>query len=87
MLEAMIEAGVKEGLSEEIATQLAVRTCAGAAILQEATGESPEELRRKVTSPGGTTQRAIETLDSAGVRESMIRAFQACAARSRELGK
>ena len=85
LIEAMVAAGVAEGLDEHTATQLAVQTCAGAAKLQVETKLSPTELRNRVTSPGGTTQRAIETLDADNVTESLIKAFRACAQRSREL--
>lgn len=86
LIEAMIAAGVAEGLDARTATQLAVQTCAGAAKLQTQTQLSPAELRQRVTSPKGTTQRAIETLDANGVQESLVKAFRACAQRSRELG-
>jgi pyrroline-5-carboxylate reductase len=86
LIEAMVEAGVAEGLDAQTATQLAVQTCAGAAKLQMETKLSPTELRQRVTSPGGTTQQAIETLDADNVKESLVKAFRACAQRSRELG-
>ncbi|MGC9453325.1 MAG: pyrroline-5-carboxylate reductase [Phycisphaerae bacterium] len=86
LIEAMVAAGVAEGLQEQTAALLARQTCLGAAKLLEETGESPETLRARVTSPGGTTQKAIETLDAAGVRDSLIAAVRAAAARSRELG-
>ena len=87
VIEAMIEAGIAEGLTREFAFQLAVQTCAGAAKLLAETGRSPEELRAQVTSPGGTTQRAMETLDGFGSKEHWVTAIRAAAARSRELGK
>ena len=87
LIEAMIQAGLDEGLPYEVAAMLATQTCAGSAKLLEQTRERPEVLRARVTSPGGTTQRAIETMDAAGVKTAMIRAFHAAAARSRELGK
>ena len=86
LVEAMIAAGVAEGLSLDVATRLARETCLGAGKLLAVTGEPPEGLRARVTSPGGTTQRAIETLDAAGVKNSLIAAVRAAAARSRELG-
>ncbi len=86
LLEAMIEAGVSEGLSEEQASLLAIQTCLGAARLAQQTGESPQDLRAKVTSPGGTTQRAIETMDGEGVKAGIVKAVKAAAERSRELG-
>ena len=87
LIEAMTAAGVAEGLEEDIAAMLARQTCAGSAKLLEATGEPPEGLRARVTSPGGTTQRAIEVLEAAGVKAKLIEAVRAAAERSRELGK
>lgn len=87
LIEAMIDAGVAEGLDPDVAATLAVRTCAGAAKLLEKTGEPPQGLRARVTSPGGTTQRAVETLDAAGVKPALVAAVRAAAARSRELGR
>lgn len=87
LIEAMTKAGVAEGLEEKTAVALACQTCAGAAKLLASSQESPETLRRKVTSPGGTTQAAISTMDAAGVAEALFNAVRAAAARSRELGK
>jgi len=87
LVEAMIAAGVAEGLDPDTAASLAKQTCSGAARLLIETGEPPEGLRARVTSPGGTTQRAIETLEAAGVRDALIRAVRAAARRSRELGR
>jgi len=86
LIEAMIAAGAAEGLDADVAARLAIETCAGAARLLGETGEPPEGLRARVTSPGGTTQRAIETLDAAGVKGKLIEAIRAAADRSRELG-
>jgi pyrroline-5-carboxylate reductase len=86
LIEAMVAAGAAEGLSPADAAALTVQTCAGAAKLLEATGQTPEELRRRVTSSGGVTQRAIEILDAAGVKDRLVEAIRAAAARSRELG-
>jgi len=87
LIEAMIAAGVAEGLPQETAAVLAAQTCLGASRLLADSGERPEVLRARVTSPGGTTQRAIETMDSAGVKASLIAAIRAAAERSGELGK
>ncbi|KKK73984.1 hypothetical protein LCGC14_2888310, partial [marine sediment metagenome] len=48
--------------------------------------ETPEILRAKVTSPGGTTQAAIESMEAAGVKPALIAAVRRAAERSRELG-
>ncbi|OPA72891.1 pyrroline-5-carboxylate reductase [Paenibacillus selenitireducens] len=86
MMESMIEAGIKGGLSEEQAKNLTVQTILGAASMVQLTGENPAELRRKVTSPGGTTQAAIETLQANQFTEVMIQAVHRAAARAGEMG-
>ena len=87
LIEAMIEAGVAEGLDAEVAAELAAQTCAGAAKLLAETAERPSVLRARVTSPGGTTQAAIQMLEAAGVKQKLIEAIRAAARRSRELGR
>jgi pyrroline-5-carboxylate reductase len=87
LVEAMTAAGAAEGLPAETALELARQTCLGAGMLMTKTGERPQDLRAKVTSPGGTTQRAIETMEAAGVKDKLVAAVRAAAARSRELGK
>jgi pyrroline-5-carboxylate reductase len=87
LIEAMVAAGVTEGLDEATARALAAATCTGAGRMVTETGETPEVLRARVTSPGGTTQRAIETLQAAKVKEALVAAVRAAAERSRELGK
>src|SRR5688572_15373192 len=72
LVEKMIEAGISLGLSPQEAAVLATRTCIGAGAMLANSPESPQELRRKVTSPGGTTQAAIETLDSRQAGEAII---------------
>ena len=85
-LEALVAGGVAEGLAREQATELAVQTMRGAAKLLELSDRSAEELRADVTSPGGTTQAAIESMEAAGVGRGITAAVAAAAARSRELG-
>jgi pyrroline-5-carboxylate reductase len=87
LIEAMIEAGVAEGLSPQTAADLARQACAGAAALLEQSQLPPAVLRANVTSPGGVTQAAIEVLQSAGVKETLVRAVRTAAARSRQLGR
>lgn len=86
LVEAMIAAGVAEGLDADVARTLAAHTCAGAGKMLIESSETPEVLRARVTSPGGTTQRAVKTLDAAGVKDKLIDAVRAAAERSRELG-
>lgn len=87
LMEAMIAAGRQLGLSPEAARELTVQTVRGAAEMVRQTGEDPAELRRKVTSPGGTTQAAIETLDGFRFQEGMLAAIVRCAERAREMGE
>lgn len=87
LVEAMVDAGLAEGFTREQATALAARTVLGAAKMLEETKLPPEELRRRVTSPNGTTQAAIERLDADGVKAKITAAVRRAAERSRELGK
>ncbi|MFC5699948.1 pyrroline-5-carboxylate reductase [Cohnella faecalis] len=86
LMEAMIQAGVELGLTPEAARDLTIQTVRGASEMVRLTGEDPAELRRKVTSPNGTTQAAIETLESFSFQEGMNKAIVRCAERARELG-
>src|ERR671924_1369354 len=85
LAEAMIEAGILLGLSREGTTQLVVQTMLGTARLLRDEGIHPGELREQVTSPGGTTIRAIQELETAGVRAAFLNAIQAAMVRSQEL--
>ena len=87
LAEAMIRAAREENLTESASRDLVVQTLRGAAELLERTGQAPEELRRRVTSPGGTTQAAIELLDAGGVDDMLVKAIHRAAERSRELGQ
>jgi pyrroline-5-carboxylate reductase len=85
LAEAMIEAGILLGLSREISTDLVVQTMFGTAKLLRDEKMHPVELREMVTSPGGTTIRAIRELERAGVRAAFLNAIQAAMERSQEL--
>ncbi len=85
LAEAMIEAGILLGLSREISTQLVVQTMLGTAKLLRDEKKHPVELREMVTSPGGTTIRAIRVLEQSGVRAAFLNAIQAAMERSQEL--
>lgn len=84
-VEALEAAGVSAGLAEDVAIDLARSTVIGAAALMAHSGAQPAELRKQVTSPGGTTQAALEVL-MAELPELMARAVAAAARRSKELG-
>ena len=85
LAEAMIEAGILLGLSREISTELVVQTMLGSAKLLRDEKMHPVELREMVTSPGGTTIRAIKVLEQSGVRAAFLNAIQAAMERSQEL--
>jgi pyrroline-5-carboxylate reductase len=86
LVEQMIEAGVTLGLSPQEAQVLATRTCIGAGAMLANSSEMPQELRKKVTSPGGTTQAAIELMESKQMGEILVAAIRRAAERSHELG-
>ena len=85
-LEAMTRAGTSMGLSQAQAHQLAVGTFAGAAELARQSDEAPAVLRQRVTSKGGTTHAAIESMEHAGVADALVQAIEAAQQRAHELG-
>lgn len=87
MTEALTQAGVAAGLTEAQAGQLARQTVVGAAELLAQSKDTPAELRRKVTTPKGTTQAAIETMQGGDFVGLMTRAVAAAAKRAKELGR
>ncbi|HUS92926.1 MAG TPA: pyrroline-5-carboxylate reductase [Phycisphaerae bacterium] len=87
LVEAMTAAAVAEGMDPDVAEMLATQTCIGAARLLAQSKQPPSELRAAVATPGGTTERAMSTLDAAGVKDRIIEAVRAATQRSRELGK
>jgi pyrroline-5-carboxylate reductase len=88
LIECLEEAGRELGLGDKLARQLAVATVAGAGAYAAAAGEPAAELRRRVTSPNGTTQAALDVLlGERGFRELMTRAVRAAARRSAELSQ
>jgi pyrroline-5-carboxylate reductase len=87
LAESMIEAGILLGLSREISTRLVVQTMLGTAKLLRDEKIHPVELREMVTSPGGTTTRAIRELEIAGVRAAFLNAINAAMERSKELAR
>lgn len=84
-VEALEAAGVSAGLAEAVARDLARSTVIGAAALMAQSGAEPAELRKQVTSPGGTTQAALDVL-LAELPDLLARAVAAAARRSEELG-
>ncbi|WP_424936211.1 MULTISPECIES: pyrroline-5-carboxylate reductase [Bacteria] len=85
LIEEFTKAAMGKGFAEADARLLAEQTFVGATALLEATGEDPAELRRKVTSPKGTTERAVAVLHEARLDEVFARATDAALARAREI--
>jgi pyrroline-5-carboxylate reductase len=85
LAECMAEAGAQLGLEHSVAQRLATATLHGAGLLAHAPGADLVKLRAEVTSRGGTTDAAVRTLESGGLRGLIARALAAAAARGREL--
>lgn len=86
-IEAMVDGGVALGLDKEQASALAMQTMLGAAKMALESEDAPSELRRKVTSPNGTTQAAIESMQANDIGRQIVEAMQACADRSQALSE
>ena len=87
VIEAMEAAGIQLGLPAEAARLLTLQTALGAARMAIESSDDPAKLRRKVTSPGGTTEQAIEQFEKDGLRESFLRALTAARDRSMEISR
>jgi pyrroline-5-carboxylate reductase len=85
-LEALEEAAIELGLPADVSRRLALATFDGSIALARKSPDSPATLRANVTSKGGTTARALDVLDRASVRRSILEAVKAAAERARELG-
>ncbi|MDD5702344.1 MAG: pyrroline-5-carboxylate reductase [Dehalococcoidales bacterium] len=85
-VESLIEAAVKIGFSPEIAQTLVMQTLTGAGQLIRKSGQSPRELRRMVTSPGGTTAEAIAVFEKGGFSDLVQRAVTAAYEKAKKLG-
>ncbi len=85
LAEAMEAAGIAQGLPAEAARTLVVQTLLGASRMLDEAGESPAELRRRVTSPNGTTQAAIESFQAGGFEALVDKALRAAQVRGQEL--
>lgn len=88
LMEEMIKAAQELGLSEDVATELVLQTAKGAALLAvegDKSGDSPEELRRRVTSPGGTTEAALKVFSEGDFGPVVAAGIKRAYERSREL--
>lgn len=86
LVEALRDAGTALGLKPEVAAQLAAQTCVGAARMVGESGLDASLLRANVTSKGGTTEAAVQYLESTGLRAIFKQALQAADARAKALG-
>ena len=86
-MESMIDAGCELGLDRSVATQLALQTALGSARMAIESDVDLVELRRRVTSPGGTTERAIASFEQDGLRGVVARAMQDAADRAEEMSR
>ena len=87
LIEAMTDAGVKLGLPREVAKQLAEQTALGAAHMAVGIEVDAAELRRRVTSPAGTTEAAIKSFQADGFAATVEKALSAAAHRSAEMAE
>ncbi|MGP5493613.1 pyrroline-5-carboxylate reductase [Psychrobacter celer] len=86
-IESMVDGAVALGLDKEQASALAMQTMLGAAKMAMNSDDAPAELRRKVTSPNGTTQAAVESMQANEIGRQIIEAMQACYDRSQALSE
>lgn len=86
-MEALVEAGIQAGLAPTVARDLAVQTVFGAAKLVKETGIDPADLRRRVTSPGGTTMAALTVLEARGFKLVIGEAVRQAIRRAGELAR
>ncbi len=85
LAEAMEAAARQQGLPDDAARALVLQTVLGAARMLTESDAPPDELRRRVTSPGGTTQAAIETFEAGGFRDLVVKAIDKATERGRQL--
>jgi pyrroline-5-carboxylate reductase len=85
LAESMIQAGINMGLDPDDSSILTNTTLKGSVALMEEMGEAPEALRKRVTSPGGTTEEAVRVMEKRKVKEAIVEAIAAAARRSKEL--
>lgn len=86
-MEAMIDEAVRMGLDAETARALCAQTCIGAGQMVAEGDVDASELRRRVCSPGGTTERAVAAFDAGGLSSLVSQAMRDCYKRSEELAK
>jgi len=86
-MEAMIEAGISQGLPEKVASNLAIQTCLGAGLLAQSSDVDVAELRKRVSSPGGTTLKALESFQDDDLKNIVKKAMSSAANRAVSLAE
>ena len=86
LAESLISAAEHLGLPRNAAGELVLQTMLGSARLMQKSGKTPAELRQNVTSPGGTTARALQVLEQGGFSDLVKEAVRAAYNRAKELG-
>lgn len=87
LMELLSKEAERHGLSKEAGRTLAVQTAVGAALLARNAPETPEELRKQVTSKGGTTEAALRVFETEGFARIVSKGVRAALRRGRELGR
>ena len=87
VIEALADGGIKTGLPPEVASVLATHTVLGAAQLAAETGMSPEDLRKMVVTPGGTTAAGLAAMEKMNASRAIAAAVEAATNRGREMAK
>lgn len=86
LIEAMEKSAVEVGLDKNMASELIVQTLIGAAEMVKTSAKSSEQLRRDVTSPGGTTEAGVKVLEDHQVQQAIISCIKAATAQSKKMG-
>lgn len=86
VIEALQNAAIELGLPKDIANLLTLQTAYGATRMALESAHTPAELRKHVTSPGGTTEQGVRTLEENNLRDILLKTLQAATNRSKELG-
>jgi pyrroline-5-carboxylate reductase len=87
VIEALAQGGAKVGLPADVSLTLATQTVLGAAQLASESGLSPEELRRMVVTPGGTTAAGLAAMEKHATAEGLIAAVEAATRRGQEMAE
>lgn len=87
LMEKMIDAAIELGIDSDVARKLVLQTARGSAELALTSSDHPAELRRKVTSPGGTTEAALKVFAEAGLGDTIVAGIKRAHARSVELSE